>query len=94
MIVKVTKLWKVVYKMKKEKNNGRIVSALIILFLIVGISQACDSNKEEAEHEVNWGEYNDSSVERLKENRIDYKIKDGNIYIQEKDLSKAQNCCS
>ncbi|MFD1032981.1 hypothetical protein ACFQ1X_16245 [Metaplanococcus flavidus] len=61
---------------------------LSILFL-----QACGVS-DEKDYEVSWGDYSDSAVERLEENNIDYEVRNQVIFIKEKDLNKAQDCCS
>jgi flagellar biosynthesis/type III secretory pathway M-ring protein FliF/YscJ len=72
----------------------KIILILGALILVISILQACKVNDEAINYETNWGEHSDSAVKRLKENNIDYKVDDGIIYIQKKDLNKAQDCCS
>lgn len=65
----------------------------IMLILCVFILSACGSNGE-ISYDAEWGDYSDSNVKTLEENNINYEVKDGVIFIEEKDLNKAQNCCS
>lgn len=71
-----------------------IILKLGVLILAISFLQACKDDKESINDGVEWGEYSDSAVERLEGNKIKYEVNDGIIYIQEKDLNKAQSCCS
>lgn len=72
----------------------KIILKFGILILAISLLQACKDDNESIIYDVDWGEYSDSAVERLEENRVKYEVNDGIIYIQEKDLNKAQSCCS
>ncbi|RNA66971.1 hypothetical protein [Alteribacter keqinensis] len=63
--------------------------AVILCFVILTACSAGDENDD-----VQWGEYSDSAVQRLEYSNIDYEVKDGQIFIREKDVNKAQSCCS
>ncbi len=65
-----------------------------VLILAISLLQACKDDNEMISYDVNWGERSDSAIERLEENGIKYEVNDGIIYIQDKDLNKAQSCCS
>ncbi|WP_214891744.1 hypothetical protein [Exiguobacterium sp. s142] len=66
---------------------------LVVLLSAILFLQGCSTNESDQEL-VEWGEYSTSQEERLKKNRIDFKVEDDTIYIEEKDLNKAVACCS
>lgn len=55
--------------------------------------QGCSANGSDQEF-VEWGEYSTSQEERLKKNRIEFRVEDEKIYIKEKDIDKVVACCS
>lgn len=67
---------------------------LFIFFLSASLFlQGCSAGGSGQEF-VEWGEYSTSQEERLKKNRIDFKVEDEKIYIKENDLGKVASCCS
>ena len=41
-----------------------------------------------------WTERTDNQIQRLNEGKIKYEIRDGAIWVRDKDLKKAMACCS
>jgi len=72
----------------------KIILKFGVLILATSLLQACKDDNETISYDVDWGEHSDSAVERLVENGIKYEVNNGTIYIQDKDLNKAQSCCS
>lgn len=64
-----------------------------LLILCVAFLQACSLDSTESKM-VEWGEYSQSQEKRLNENGIKFEVKNDFIYIDEKDVDKASNCCS
>jgi hypothetical protein len=63
---------------------------LALSFLIVITLTACNQN----ESYTNWTDSTDNQTQRLDEAGIKYEIREGEIWIREKDLKKAVACCS
>ena len=68
----------------------KMISALIISMVFL---QGCSLGDSESEM-VEWGEYSESQVMRLKDNGIKFEVKNERIYIDEQDLNKASSCCT
>ena len=41
-----------------------------------------------------WTERTDYQIKRMDEAKIEYEIRDGAIWVRDKDLKKAMACCS
>ncbi|RZT23703.1 MULTISPECIES: hypothetical protein [Fictibacillus] len=65
----------------------RFLIILVVLFLT-----ACQDHENRVY--VHWGEAGENVVERLSENGIDYKLKNGEVYIPRDQLKKATYCCT
>ncbi|ANC77256.1 hypothetical protein ABE65_010750 [Fictibacillus phosphorivorans] len=64
----------------------------MILVICVIFMTACEQN-ENREY-VHWGEKTEIDIQRLTNNRIDFKVKNDNIYIPEELLKNAVACCT
>lgn len=63
---------------------------LALSFLIVITLTACNQN----ESYTHWTDSTDNQTQRLDEAGIKYEIREGEIWVREKDLKKAMACCS
>ncbi|MBT2684726.1 hypothetical protein [Bacillus sp. ISL-37] len=63
---------------------------LALSFFIVITLTACTQN----ESYTHWTDSTDNQTQRLDEARIKYEIREGEIWVREKDLKKAVACCS
>lgn len=68
----------------------KMIVSLIISAIFL---QGCSISNTDSEM-VEWGEYSESQEKRLKKNGIKFEVKNERIYIDEKDVNKASNCCS
>jgi hypothetical protein len=66
-----------------------LVMGLLIAFMLLS---ACNTN-DDAKY-VPWAGESTSQIERLNEAGVDYKTQNGKIWIMEKDVKKAVQCCS
>lgn len=67
-----------------------IVFTIIFTLLLTG----CSPNQTSNEELISFGEKSNSLIKRLEEAKIDYEIQNNEVYIKEKDLSKATACCT
>jgi len=67
-----------------------IVFTIIFTLLLTG----CSPNQTGNEELISFGEKSNSLIKRLEEAKIDYEIQNNEVYIKEKDLSKATACCT
>ena len=67
-----------------------IVFTIIFTLLLTG----CSTNQTSNEELISFGEKSNSLIKRLEEAKIDYEIQNNEVYIKEKDLSKATACCT
>lgn len=65
---------------------------LVITFVLVIFLFGCNSN--ENDNYVYWTEKTDNQLERLDEANINYEIKNGEIWVREKDMFEVVACCS
>lgn len=66
-----------------------LVMTLVFVMLLFG----CNSKDDEDKY-VYWTEKTESQIERLDDANINYEIKDGEIWVREKDMFKVVACCS
>jgi hypothetical protein len=64
---------------------------LILSCSVLVLLAACSNTKESYTH---WTDSTDNQIQRLDEAGIKYVIREGEIWISEKDLKKAVACCS
>ncbi|MEI4463849.1 hypothetical protein SZL87_15595 [Exiguobacterium indicum] len=65
----------------------------LIAIAIVTILVGCGS-QQDTEEMIQWGEYNKSNVERLKENDIEVRVENDVMYIPKSERKKAVECCT
>ena len=63
---------------------------LALGFFIVITLTACNQN----ESYTHWTDSTDNQTQRLDEAGIKYEIREGEIWVREKDLKKVMACCS
>ena len=63
---------------------------LVIAFVSLILLSGC--NKED--EYIYWTEKTDNQIQRLNGANIKYEIKEGEIWVREKDMSKVVACCS
>ncbi len=73
--------------------EGYIIrKSVVILVICAAFMTACEQN--ESREYVHWGEKTENDIQRLTENRIDFKVKNNYIYISENQMKKAVACCT
>lgn len=78
-----------------QKLGIAISTVIVVLALMIFTKTYFSYNENETiSYDVDWGAHSDLAVERLERNGIKYEVNNGIIYIQDKDLNKAQSCCS
>lgn len=64
---------------------------LVITFFSLLFLSGCSPS---ADHYINWTDTTGGQTERLDEANIKYEIREGQVWIRERDLDKAVRCCS
>ena len=59
------------------------------LLIMISLT-ACNPNESYSY----WTERTDYQIKRMDEAKIEYEIRDGAIWVRDKDLKKAMACCS
>lgn len=65
----------------------------LIAIALVTILVGCCS-QQDIEEMIQWGEYNKSNIDRLKENHIKVQVKNKVMYIPKSEQKKAVKCCT
>ena len=73
--------------MRTSALNSRLLS----LFVVTLLTACQDHDNREY---MQWGEAGENVTERLRDNRIDYKVEDGDVYIPRDQYMKATACCT
>jgi len=63
----------------------------VIGFVSVMLLSGCNTAPD---HYINWADATENQIQRMDEANIKYDIRDGQIWIRERDLDKAAACCS
>lgn len=63
---------------------------LILCFNVLVLLAACNTK----ESYIHWTDSTDNQIQRLDEAGIKYEIREGEIWVRDKDLKKAAACCS
>ncbi|MBT2680459.1 hypothetical protein J7E38_15720 [Bacillus sp. ISL-35] len=61
----------------------------ITIFLLITLT-ACNAE----EPLTYWTDSTENQIQRLDEAKIKYEVRDGEIWVREKDLKKVAACCS
>lgn len=61
------------------------------ILLITTLLASCGTHEDVY---VNWTKESDSTTQRLNDANIHYEIRDGEIWIREKDMTDAVICCT
>lgn len=65
---------------------------LAIAFVSILFLSSCSNS---ADHYISWtDDATENNIQRLDEANIKYEIREGQIWIRERDLDKAVMCCS
>lgn len=65
----------------------KIFAITLVLFITLS---SCSTN----ETYTYWTDKTDNQIQRLDKANIKYQIKDGEIWVREKDMDKVVACCS
>jgi hypothetical protein len=65
----------------------KLIYLTLVLFILLS---GCSVEEEYAY----WAEKTDNQIQRLDEANIKYEIREGEIWVREKDLSRVVICCS
>ncbi|WP_226647238.1 hypothetical protein [Mesobacillus subterraneus] len=82
-------LW---YRGSNDKQLGMSIlkKKLILSFSVLVLLAACNSE----ESYTHWTDSTDNQIQRLDDAGIKYEIREGEIWVRDKDLKKAVACCS
>lgn len=82
-------LW---YRGSNDKQLGMSIlkKKLILSFSVLVLLAACNTE----ESYTDWTDSTDNQIQRLNDAGIKYEIREGEIWVRDKDLKKAVACCS
>ncbi|WP_203334758.1 hypothetical protein [Planococcus beigongshangi] len=64
---------------------------LVTGFVSLTLLSGCNPS---ATYYIDWSDTSEDQIQRMDEANIKYDIRDGQIWIRERDLDKAAACCS
>ncbi|ARK32326.1 hypothetical protein BkAM31D_22080 [Halalkalibacter krulwichiae] len=76
--------------MEKYSRGVRMKTPLMLISLSLLLLSSCQTEQ----HYVYWTDLSENQLERLDDANISYQVRNGEIWVKEKEMMRVVACCS